>query len=50
MRSNRRSPDRSSGRWYVPVVTGLVAVVAIWAIAENARLKAKPDLEIAAER
>jgi hypothetical protein len=50
MRSNRRSPDRSSGRWYVPVVTGLVAVVAIWAIAENSRLNAKPDLEIAAER
>jgi hypothetical protein len=25
-------------------------VVAIWAIAENSRLKAKPDLEIAAER
>jgi hypothetical protein len=24
--------------------------VAIWAIAENSRLKAKPDLEIAAER
>jgi hypothetical protein len=30
------------------VVTGLVAVVAIWAIAENSRLKANPDLEIAA--
>ena len=50
MRSNPRSPDRSSGRWYVPVITGLVAVVAIWAIAENAALKAKPNLEIAAER
>jgi len=25
-------------------------MVAIWAIAENSRLKAKPDLEIAAER
>ena len=45
MRSNRRRPDRSSGRWYVPVVTGLAAVVAIWAIAENSRLKAKPDQE-----
>jgi hypothetical protein len=50
MRSKPRSPDPSSGRWYVPVVTGLVAMVAIWAIAENSRLKVKPDLEIAAER
>ena len=50
MRSNQRSPDRSRGRWYVPVVTGLAAVVAIWAIAEDSRLKAKPDMVIAAER
>ena len=51
MRSNQRSPDRSRGRWYVPVVTGLAAVVAIWAIAERtSRLKAKPDMVIAAER
>jgi hypothetical protein len=32
------------------VVTGLVAVVAIWAIAESSALKAKPNLQIAAER
>jgi len=50
MRVDQRSSDRSRGRWYVPVVTGLVAVVAIWAIAQDSRLKAKPGLEIAAER
>jgi hypothetical protein len=32
------------------MVTWLAAMVAIWVIAEDSRLKAKPDIAIAAER
>lgn len=50
MRPNRRPSERSRARWYVPLFTGLTALVAIWAIAEQSRLKASPNLAIASER
>lgn len=50
MKSNRRPSERSRARWYVPLFTGLTALVAVWAIAEQSSLKARPNIAIASER
>ena len=50
MRPNRRPTERSRARWYVPLLTGLAALVTIWAIAEQSSLKGSPNMAIASER
>ena len=50
MSPDRHLPERTRGRWYVPLFTGLAALVAIWAIAEQSSLKAGPNMAIASER
>jgi hypothetical protein len=50
MRANRRPSEGSRARWYVPLFTGLTALVAVWAIAEQSNLKARPSMANASER
>jgi hypothetical protein len=48
--TSNRATERRRARWYVPLFTGLMALVAIWAIAEQSNLNARPNMAIASER